>query len=312
MMKTIYLAGGCFWGVEAYFQRINGVLNTQVGYANGQTVNPTYQQVCHGSTGHVETVRIDYDEQLIHLKQILQHYFRIINPTSLNKQGNDSGTQYRVGIYYVDSADYDVIVRAIDDEQLRYRDKIVVENQPLEVFYAAEDYHQNYLNVNPNGYCHIDLSLADEPLRVMPVSLPDLSTLPSLLTPEQLRITQQNGTEAPFSHEYDGLFERGLYVDVVSGEPLFSSKDKFDSGCGWPSFTKPVVRSHVQYRQDNSHSMQRVEVRSQYANSHLGHVFADGVPESGGLRYCINGNSLRFIPYDEMDEQGYGDWKDAV
>lgn len=311
-MKTIYLAGGCFWGVQAYFQKIQGIIHTEVGYANGHTSQPTYAQVCHENTGHAETVRVDYDEQDIDLKDILRHYFRIIEPTSLNKQGNDVGTQYRVGVYYTDPADQHIIAQAIAAEQIQHRDPIVVENEPLLQFYAAEDEHQDYLNHHPNGYCHVDLSLANEPLRAAPIRLPEVDTLPSILTAEQYRITQQNGTEPPFSHEYDHLFARGLYVDVVSGEPLFSSADKFDSGCGWASFSQPVSKKHLAYKPDHSHAMQRVEVRSHYADSHLGHVFSDGLPERGGLRYCINGNSLRFVPYDEMEAQGYGDWKDVV
>ena len=204
-------------------------------------------------------------------------------------------------------------------EQAKYADKIVVENQPLQQFFTAEDYHQDYLAKNPNGYCHIDIRRADEPLpgkaagfNAAAYQKPSDAALKQQLSPEQYRITQQNGTERAFSHEYDHLFAPGLYVDVVSGEPLFSSRDKFDSGCGWPSFTQPLNAAAVTEHSDHSYNMQRVEVRSHSADSHLGHVFPDGPADKGGLRYCINGASLRFIPYAEMEAAGYGYLKGAV
>lgn len=310
--KTIYFAGGCFWGVEAYFKRIHGVLDVQSGYANGKTANPTYEDVCQRDTGHAETVQIQYDAEQISLATLLQHFLRIINPTTLNRQGNDVGKQYRSGVYYTDATDAPIIAAALSQAQREYRQNIVVEQQKLDNFYLAEEYHQDYLDKNPQGYCHINLDLANQPLRSAPIHLPSMEELSHLLTPAQYHITQESGTEPAFSHEYDHLFERGLYVDVVSGEPLFSSVDKFNSGCGWASFAKPIDAHAVTHWQDLSHNMQRVEVRSLHADSHLGHVFPDGLPEMGGLRYCINGNSLRFIPYHQLVEEGYGDWLDLV
>ena len=334
--KTIYLAGGCFWGVEAYFQRIPGVVDAVSGYANGHTRNPSYEDVIRGA-GHAETVKVTYDADRLSLDDILQYYFRIIDPTSLNKQGNDRGAQYRTGVYYTDPAEQAVIQRALEAEQKKYSRPLVVENQPLQNFYDAEEYHQDYLMKNPNGYCHIDVRKADEPLPGKPAGnpaqagvradagnaankgfdaasyqKPSDADLKSKLTAEQYRVTQQAGTERAFTHEYDHLFAPGIYVDVVSGEPLFSSKDKFDSGCGWPSFTKPIEKSAVTEHRDTSFNMIRTEVRSHAANSHLGHVFPDGPRDKGGLRYCINGASLRFIPLEKMQEEGYGNLIDAV
>ncbi|SNB75330.1 bifunctional peptide-methionine (S)-S-oxide reductase MsrA/peptide-methionine (R)-S-oxide reductase MsrB [Kingella negevensis] len=320
--KTIYLAGGCFWGLEAYFQRIDGVIDAVSGYANGNTQNPTYEDVSRRNTGHAETVRVTYDADKLSLDDILQYYFRVIDPTSLNKQGNDRGTQYRTGVYYTDPAEKAVIAQALANEQRKFSQPIVVENEPLRQFFDAEEYHQDYLIKNPNGYCHIDIHKADEPLPNKAVSKKgfDLATyhkpsdaeLKRILTDEQYRVTQNSGTEYAFSHEYDHLFQAGIYVDVVSGEPLFSSTDKFNSGCGWPSFSKPIESAAVTEHDDNSFNMHRVEVRSRAADSHLGHVFPDGPRDKGGLRYCINGASLKFIPLEQMDAAGYGEWKKFV
>lgn len=324
--QTIYLAGGCFWGLEAYFQRIPGVIDAVSGYANGKGDQaPRYEDVIYRGTGHAETVKVTYDADRLNLDEILQYYFRVIDPTSLNKQGNDRGTQYRTGVYYTDAAQRPVIQAALDTEQKKYRQPLVVENLPLAHFHEAEEYHQDYLVKNPNGYCHIDITRADEPLpskssgdagtgaeaRKKGFDLasyqkaPD-AALKKTLTAEQYRVTQQSGTERAFTHEYDHLFEPGIYVDVVSGEPLFSSKDKYQSGCGWPSFTRPIEQAAVTESDDNSYNMHRVEVRSRAADSHLGHVFPDGPQDKGGLRYCINGASLRFIPQARMAEEGYG------
>lgn len=312
MNKIIYFAGGCFWGVQAYFQRIEGVVSTRVGYANGNTEHPSYEDVCHHNTGHAETVEVHYDDDILNLNKLMKYFFRIIDATSLNQQGNDVGVQYRTGVYFVDLADEKIIAEALAMEQHKYTQPIVVENLPLQQFYLAEDYHQDYLNHHPQGYCHIDVRLADFPVYQRDFVKPNDAKLREMLTSEQYYVTQENGTEHPFSHEYDHLFERGLYVDIVSGEPLFSSRDKFDSGCGWAAFSQPISPDGLMQYLDLTHGMRRVEVRSSMANSHLGHVFPDGLPERGGLRYCINGASLRFVPFAEMDEQGYGEWKKWV
>ena len=312
-MNTIYLAGGCFWGVEGYFKRIEGVKGTTCGYANGRTENPSYEDVCRHDTGHAETVKVDFDDEVISLEDLLIYYFRIIDPVSVNKQGNDVGTQYRTGIYYTNESQLPVIKAAIEREQRKYNEKIAVEVLPIENFYSAEEYHQDYLDKNPNGYCHINLSLADEPIvRSEKYKRKNDDELKESLTPLQYDVTVNAATERPFDNEFNSNFERGIYVDITSGEPLFFSTDKFESGCGWPSFSKPIQKDLVKYSEDLSLGRRRIEVRSNVADAHLGHVFDDGPSELGGLRYCINSAALRFIPLDKMDEEGYGYLKKYV
>ena len=230
----------------------------------------------------------------------------MIDPTSLNKQGNDVGRQYRSGIYYVSKDDLPVIESFMKIEQKKFKDKIVVEVAPLKNFIIAEEYHQDYLDKNPFGYCHIDLNLASKPLydeaKFKPLSKEELKRN---LSSEQYAVTQEAATERPFSSEYDKFDKKGIYVDITSGKPLFSSADKFDAGCGWPSFTKPITTTALTYKKDNSFMMIRVEVKSQNSDAHLGHVFDDGPSDKGGLRYCINGASLKFIPLEDMARLGY-------
>ncbi len=407
-LHEIYLAGGCFWGTEAYLRRLPGVIETEVGYANGATPHPTYEQVCSGATGHAECVRVTFNAEVISLPLLLQAFFRTIDPTSLNRQGNDCGEQYRTGIYWTDPFDGPAVANALYDLGRSCPKPVVVEAEPLRGFWPAERYHQDYLERNPGGYCHVSLADADafvaeheaqfgasrrrrrprggtprttadaasapgdpdasrtprdpdapnapasstshvsgDPdtsrtsavspapgtLATIPTSLsPDSAAasldaaiaahgyakpgrvqLRGMLTPLEYAITQDRATEQPFSHPLDEVFEPGVYVDVVTGEPLFSSADKFDAGCGWPSFSRPIAPSVVTEHDDASQSwMPRTEVRSRIGQSHLGHVFEDGLIEAGGLRYCINGAALRFIPYDEMDAAGYGYLKPAV
>ena len=305
--KDIYLAGGCFWGIEAYVEKIPGVLDAVSGYANGNTENPSYEDLVYRNSGHAETVKVTYDPDEISLKTLLKYYLRVVDPTSLNKQGNDKGTQYRSGVYYTDEADKQIIEEVLKKEQDNYQSPIVVEVLPLEQFFKAEEYHQDYLKKNPTGYCHIDLNKASEPIiDEDKYKKPSDEELKDKLSDTQYNVTLKNDTERAFSNEYWDNFEKGIYVDITSGEPLFSSTDKFSSGCGWPSFSKPISKDLIKYSEDNSFNMHRTEVRSRSADIHLGHVFDDGPKESGGLRYCINSASLRFIPYEKMDEEGYG------
>lgn len=320
-LHTIYLAGGCFWGIEAYMKKLPGVRDTDVGYANGNTENPTYEQVCYDNTGHAETVKVVYDPALISTEQLLDGFFKVVDPTSINRQGNDRGSQYRSGIYYVDEADKAIAESAAARQEEKYKDPVVTEILPLNQFYLAEDYHQDYLDKNPGGYCHINLNAADEfigeeglgmsddlsvLIRPEDYPVPDDQVLKEKLTDIQYQVTQNNDTERPYTNEYAATFDKGIYVDVVTGEPLFSSEDKFESGCGWPSFSKPVIPEVVTEHTDTSFNMKRTEVRSRAGDTHLGHVFDDGPKDLGGLRYCINSASIRFIPFDDLETEGYG------
>lgn len=319
-LHTIYLAGGCFWGIEAYMKKLPGVYDTDVGYANGTVENPTYEQVCYNNTGHAETVKVVYDPISISTEQLLDGFFKVVDPTSVNRQGNDRGSQYRSGIYYTDEADKAIAESVVARQREKYTAPIATEILPLDNFYLAEDYHQDYLDKNPGGYCHINLNDADtfieeeglgmsgfsSLIRPEDYPVPSDDVLKERLTDIQYQVTQKNDTERPYTNEYAGTFDKGLYVDVVTGEPLFSSEDKFESGCGWPSFSKPIVPEVVTEHTDTSFNMVRTEVRSRAGNTHLGHVFDDGPAETGGLRYCINSASIRFIPYDDLDTEGYG------
>ncbi|MBE6496089.1 MAG: peptide-methionine (S)-S-oxide reductase MsrA [Methanobrevibacter thaueri] len=285
--QVIYLAGGCFWGVEAFISRLKGVNSTEVGYANGNDLAPTYEKVCSGKTGHAETVKATYNPKIIALDEILESFFKIIDPHTRNRQGPDIGTQYRTGIYWQEASQRDTVIKFLRKKQKESSERIVVEAHEISNFYPAEEYHQKYLEKNPQGYCHVDLNLIDDEEF-------------DHLTKEEYEITQLSLTETPFSGKYDDFFEDGVYVDVVNGEVLFSSDDKFDSRCGWPAFSKPISEDAITKHRDFSHGTTRIEVRSAKANSHLGHLFHDG--PGGSPRYCINSATLRFIPKQEFDK----------
>ncbi|HDL6004505.1 TPA: peptide-methionine (R)-S-oxide reductase MsrB, partial [Mannheimia haemolytica] len=304
-LQDIYLAGGCFWGIEAYMEKIYGVKEATSGYANGKTEQTAYRII--GQTDHAETVHVTYDANKISLEKLLQYYFKVIDPTSKNKQGNDIGRQYRTGIYYQNEQDKQIILKEIQAQQAKYKQKIQVQVEPLKHYILAEEYHQDYLKKNPNGYCHIDLNQANS-IIIDPKDYPKPSdaTLKMKLTPLQYSVTQRKNTERSFSNEYWDNTAPGIYVDITTGVPLFSSLDKYDSGCGWPSFTKPIINEVVNYTEDNSFNMTRTEVLSRSGNAHLGHVFTDGPKDKGGLRYCINSASIKFIPLEQMEKEGYG------
>ncbi|MDN5396923.1 MAG: peptide-methionine (R)-S-oxide reductase MsrB [Chryseobacterium sp.] len=312
-VREIYFAGGCFWGTEHFFQQIRGVVGTEVGYANGNTQNPTYEEVVSHTTGFAETVKVKYDPEQVDLKLLIDLYFKTIDPTTLDQQGNDRGNQYRTGIYFSNKADEEVVKNEVSKLAKNYSKPVVVETVALKNFYKAEDYHQDYLDKNPGGYCHIEPGLFEmaknaNPLPKAKYQKQDKKALKEKLTAEQYNVTQENGTERPFQNEYWNETREGIYVDITTGEPLFISTDKFESGCGWPSFSKPITKKLIDEKMDKSAGMIRVEVRSKTGDAHLGHVFNDGPADKGGLRYCINSASLKFVPKAEMEKKGYGDY----
>lgn len=308
--NVIYLAGGCFWGLEKLMQSIPGVIDAQSGYANGTgKADAKYQTILGGKTGFRETVRVEYDPAKVSLDHLLLAYFYVIDPTVLNKQGNDTGTQYQTGIYYTNTQAQAVVERIVELERGRHK-VFAVEVGPLKNYYPAEEYHQNYLDKNPGGYCHISPAkinlLSTLKIDAGAYKKPAAETIRDKLTAEQFQVTQQNGTELPFRNEFWDKFAKGIYVDIVTGEPLFSSTDKYQSSCGWPAFTKPIEAPLLVERKDTSHGMVRTEVRSRSGDSHLGHVFTGDHESPNGVRYCINSASLRFIPYEQMKAEGYG------
>ena len=314
--NVIYLAGGCFWGIEHLMQSIPGVIDAQSGYANGNRAeDANYQMICSTDTGFRETVRVEYDPQQVSLDALLLAYFYVIDPTVQNRQGNDVGSQYQTGVYYTNDQAREIVERIAEIERSRSRE-FHVEIGPLLSFYPAEEYHQNYLTNNPGGYCHIPMEEIRlfSSLRIDPgdYQKPAAEAIRDKLTKEQYYVTQESGTEYAFMNEFWNQFEKGIYVDVVTGEPLFSSTDKYESSCGWPAFTKPIEAPSVVYLLDESHGMQRIEVRSRAGNSHLGHVFLNDPESPNGVRFCINSASLRFIPYAHMEEEGYGYLMDVV
>ena len=303
--KSIYFAGGCFWGMELLMQKLYGVMDTSCGYANGTgEQDANYRTVCTGNTRFRETVKVTYDDRLTSLETLLSVFFSVIDPTATNRQGNDRGTQYQSGIYYADESSKSIVETAAK-EMKRKIAGFAVEIKPLENFYPAEEYHQDYLTKHPDGYCHIPRPLIDELAR-RSYRKPDEETLKRRLSPTAYQVTQEDGTERPFSNPLWNSFEKGIYVDVTTGEPLFSSLDKYPGSCGWPSFSAPIAKKALTERTDTRFGMIRTEVRSTAGDAHLGHRFEDDTESPNGIRYCINGAALRFVPYEKMREEGYG------
>jgi len=311
-LELATFAGGCFWCMVKPFHEWPGIEKVVSGYTGGHVENPTYEQVCSETTGHAEAVQITFDPDVIPYAKLLDIYWRQIDPTDAGGQFHDRGSSYRPAIFYHNERqreEAEASKRALEASG-RFDKPIAVAIEPASAFYPAEEYHQDYYKKNPLRYKYYSIGSgrADFIARHWNAKK-DLAELRKKLTPLQFEVTQNNATEPPFRNEYWDNHEEGLYVDVVSGEPLFSSRDKFDSGCGWPSFTRPLAPGLIEEKDDFSHGMIRTEVRSRPSDSHLGHVFPDGPKETGGLRYCINSAALRFIPLDRLEEEGYGAYR---
>ncbi|SPF43397.1 Peptide methionine sulfoxide reductase MsrA/MsrB (Includes: Peptide methionine sulfoxide reductase MsrA; Peptide methionine sulfoxide reductase MsrB) [Candidatus Desulfosporosinus infrequens] len=315
MKETKYqlatFAGGCFWCMVKPFEELPGVIKVTSGYTGGTLENPSYEEVCSKATGHYEAVQITFDAELLPYKMLLEIYWRQIDPTNPRGQFFDQGQSYQTAIFYHNQ---DQQRQAQESKQIlensgRFNEPIVTEILPAAAFYPAEEYHQGYHRKDPIKYIRYRQgSGRDAFLEKHWSKDKDEELLRSKLTQLQYEVTQEGGTELPFKNEYWNNEKTGIYVDIISGDPLFSSLDKFDSGCGWPSFSKPLSPEVVKEKPDFRHSMHRTEVLSAKTGAHLGHVFNDG-PTPEGLRYCINSAALRFIPKEEIEKEGYGEYR---
>lgn len=302
-------AGGCFWCMVEPFDERPGIEQVVSGYTGGELANPTYEQVCSNTTGHVEAVQITFNPSVVSYEDLVNIYWQQIDPTDEGGQFHDRGDSYKTAIFYHNEHQKKVAEKSRDnlEKSGKFKKPIVTKIIPAKPFYLAEEEHQYYYKKNQFHYkTYKKGSGRAQFIKDNWQKQFDKAELKQKLTPEQYFVTQENGTEQPFHNEYWEHKEEGIYVDIVSGEVLFSSKDKFDAHCGWPSFTKPVVKQQITEHLDTSYGRIRTEVRSKDADSHLGHVFDDGPKEHGGLRYCINSAALRFIKKEDMEKEGYG------
>ncbi|MGV3463671.1 MAG: peptide-methionine (S)-S-oxide reductase MsrA [Heyndrickxia sp.] len=302
-------AGGCFWCMVSPFEELPGIIDVVSGYTGGHKENPTYEEVCSNQTGHYEAVQITYDPEKFPYQKLLQLYWQQIDPTDPGGQFNDRGSSYKTAIFY--HTENQKVLAEMSKKELenshKFKKPIVTEIKPATEFYPAEEKHQKYHKKNPFHYnLYKEGSGRNSFIRENWRNgyKEEINKLTSL----QYNVTQKNATEPAFHNEFWDNKEDGIYVDIISGEPLYSSLDKYDSGCGWPSFTRPIKKSEIKEKLDTSYGMRRIEVRSTKSDSHLGHVFEDGPEEHGGLRYCINSAALKFIPKDKLKEEGYGEY----